>query len=237
MATNKGTSPWLYVGCGCAAFAGLCVMAIIALGFFGASMFQGYVEDMTDPEVRSERSQQILGTESLPEGYSALMFFRIPWILDMVILTDGPEMEAGEDLEDFSALDSEMVDDHFFLYFALRIDDPNDKDFDEMFEEGHRQGGVDLDVGSTFRSLEKIGEGAFDLDPGSLRYSAYHGELVTEDHERITGTYSQMKVNCPDARRVRFAVWFQREGAAAASTPADEATLREFMNHFAFCGG
>ncbi|MEE8526652.1 MAG: hypothetical protein V3T72_22170, partial [Thermoanaerobaculia bacterium] len=87
---KKSTSPWLYIGCGCATLAGLAVVAVVAAGFFGASLFKGYVEDMQDPRARAERVKEILGTENLPAGYHARMYFSVPWVLDMVFLSDGP---------------------------------------------------------------------------------------------------------------------------------------------------
>jgi hypothetical protein len=239
----KKTSPWLYIGCGCVALVGLAVVAVGAAFFMGASFFKGYVEDMKDPATRTERVQEILGTERLPEGYYARMYFSIPWPanLDMVLLSDGPEPEQGAFDQDFEGLDSTAVGDHVFVFFAVRGNP--DKDLDEVFKGRRKSGEVQFDMGSSFHSREELSRGEIDFDSQKLAYVAHRGDFDTEDGQRIAGIYAQLRATCPDRSRTRLAVWFERlpEGASEEAppdlpgTPADEETLKDFMSHFNLC--
>ncbi len=256
---KKGTSPWLYIGCGCVALIGLAIAAVVAAGFMGASFFQGYVEDMQDPQARAEKVKQILGTEALPEGYHARMYFSVPWVLDMVFLSDGQPTEEGVFDENFQPFDSAGLGEHVFVFFSVR-GDAGDGDLEEIFESRGRSGEVQFDMGSHFRSLEELSRGEIEIEPQKLSYITHRGELETEDRERIVGIYAQMRANCPKRDRTRLAVWFERlptsdgesestaEATMAASdaasenvpldlpgTPADESTLRDFMSHFNLC--
>ena len=243
MASERGTSPWFYAGCGCAGCVGLCVLLVAGAAFFGVSMFQGFVEDIKNPAVQAEKARELLGTERLPEGYRARMVLRVPWVFDAAILSDGPEPAATEDLEDFQPLGGEHLGAHAFIYLAVRRG-AVDGDLDSVFDGRRRSGGSHVDLGSDFESREELSRGRFELDPGEVEYAAHRGELTTEDGHRVDGVYSQMEIDCPGDSKRRFAVWFERapedaggDGAALdiAGTPADEEALRDFMSHFELC--
>ncbi len=247
MAAEKGTSPWIYAGCGCAGCFGLGVLAVIATTFFGVSMFKDYVEDIGDPAVQTERAEKLLGVDSLPADYHARLVFRIPWVFDAAILTDGPvpEITASEDLDDFEPLSGENLGVHAFIYLAVRAGASDEGDLDAVFGgrrsggRGRRPGRDHIDLGSQFDSREELSRGSFDLDPGEVSYVGHRGELETEDGQRVDGVYSQMKIDCPGDRKLRYAVWFERAPDDAdpdpAGTPADEDALRGFLGHFHLC--
>lgn len=239
---RQGTSPWVYVGCGCGGCVFLVVAAMVMTALFGVSLFEGFVTDMKDPEVRGTRAKEILGTAELPSDYQARLFVRIPFFVDVVILTDGPRDEGVEDIDDLEPLGSEHLGDHAFLYLSFR-GDIDDRDFDEMFSGSNRsRNRVDFDA--HFESDEVLSEGGFDLERGELRYTVHRGVLVTEDRRRVDGLYSVMRIDCPDDSRTRAALWFEKihgeAGGAAvelSGTPGDEDTLRRFMGQFNVCVG
>ena len=78
---------WLTCGCGCLILCGLAVGALIGAGYVGTSAVKDYVESMKDPAARAAKASEILGAGQLPEGYAAQFYLRIPWVLDMVVLT------------------------------------------------------------------------------------------------------------------------------------------------------
>lgn len=240
---KKGTSPWLYIGCGCCVLAGLVVAALIAAGIFGASVAKDYFDDLKDPESRNRRAREILGGEQLPAGYHALLFLRVPWIFEAVILTDGPPQQLGEaELEGFSPLESRHLGEHLFLYLAVRGDD---EDLEGAFQGRRDSGNVHFDFGSSFASREVLTEGGFDVTGGRLTYTAHRGELTTEDGERWNGLYSEMRIACDHDGKARLALWFARDPEGAGpdavpdlpGTPADESALRELLGHFDLCRG
>ncbi|MEM8997172.1 MAG: hypothetical protein AAGF23_20480 [Acidobacteriota bacterium] len=93
---TKKTPVWLWVGCGCLTLIVLGVGAIGGLGFLGFSQFKSVVEDMADPLARDEATMRLLGAEALPEGWHSHVFFQVPFLMKIAILTDGPESESIE---------------------------------------------------------------------------------------------------------------------------------------------
>lgn len=254
MARRSGISPWIYAGCGCAALIGLVAVAVMAAGFFGVSLFKGYVEAMRDPVERDARALSILGGESLPEGYHARVFLSFPLVADLVILTDGPQDEIDLE-EDFEAFDLETLGEHLFFYLSVRGDSSDEDELEDIFE-GRRSRHVNIDLGSHFRSLEALGEGTLELDRARVDYASFRGELETEAGERVEGIYSQMQITCREGRaRSRLALWFARDPAAEPTpsraeaepaerpvealelpgSPADPEALEGFLGHFDLC--
>ncbi len=233
---KKGTSPWVYIGCGCVVLLILVVGGCFAAGFLGVTQFQGFIEDLEDPVKREERVLQILGARELPEGYHAQMFFRIPFVLEMVILSDGAPLEfdtGGREPE----IDVEHLGEHVFMFFSMRDMGGNRREMERWFEgETGRPGDIDFDV--DFDSEELLGRGELEVGSQNLRYIAHRGRVEHED-----AIYTMLLVDCPEAGRLRMAFYWLRlepgttETPELAGTPADEAVLREFMGHFNLCAG
>ncbi|RMH15112.1 MAG: hypothetical protein D6696_21540 [Acidobacteria bacterium] len=241
--SNK-RSPWLYVGCGCAAFAVLLVLAIAGAGYFG---FRQVARGITDPAVRTERALALLGTDELPPGYHAQMTLSVPFIMDMAVLSDGPPVEAGN-VEDLGG--HERV----FFFVKIKIEDKDKEEF-ERYLEGEEDSAKVLDqMQVDFRRSEILGRGRFDSGDQVVRYLVQKGEISERDG-RVPGIFTLAAVDCPDDERMRVAAWLQRRPELAAEAPAveapqageaspqslagtvaDEATLRDFMSYLSVCG-
>lgn len=227
----KGTSPWVWIGCGCVGLIILIVGGCLAAGYFGFTEFKGFVEDLEDPVKRNERAREILGARELPEGYNAQFFLRVPLMMEMVFLSEGEplEFEGGE-----VDVDPQDLGDHAFLFLSMRDFENNRRDLERWFEgETDRPPQVDLDM--DFDSEEELGRGELDLDPQLVRYIAHRGEV-----EHDAAIYAAMLIDCPRSDRIRMAYyWFKIDPGVEApelsGTPADEATLRAFMSHFNLC--
>ncbi len=240
MAGKQGTPLWITLGCGCLLLVGLVIGAVVAAGFFGVSAFKGYVDDMKDPAVRAAKAGEILGTSSLPDGYSAQLFLRIPWVFDMVVLTDGEPMpvEEGDDFD----LTPGTVGEHLFLYFKLRRKKLDEEEIERMLRGEPTSDGIRADVGLEFEPEEELARGAFEIEPQRLAYVAHRGELDFEERD-LPGIFSQVVIDCPGDDLTRVAVWFRRdpedlapgEVSDPAGSPADEAALRAMMAHFNVC--
>lgn len=243
MNAKRQTSPWIYIGCGCAVLIGLIAVAMVGAGYLGFAKFKGYIEEMEDPAAREARARDILGAETLPAGYQAEMFFGIPLLLDLVVLSGGEAVfEAIPGHE--SVLDDEGVRRIFFYLRLRRWNEERaelERFFDGTTDRLDRIGNADS--GFRLRSRETIGRGAFELPPQQLRYVAQRGELRTQDEDN-EGIYAALLIDCPGDNEMRFALWFLPEDeppaeatpAALAGTPADEDALRAFMGHFQLCG-
>ena len=238
MAPRRGTPLWITLGCGCVLLVALVIGAAVTVGYLGVSEFRDYLSDLKDPASRSAKAAEMLGASRLPEGYVGQLYFRIPWVFDLVVLSDGePVAIAGEDDVD---LDAAAVGEHLFLYVELRSKE-SDEDIDRMLRGERTAEGVQADIGLELDPDEELGGGAFELPPQSLRWVAHRGEMEL-DQDDFDGIYSRVIIDCPADDKTRVAVWFRRDPetpaaapADATGSPADEAALRRFMGHFNVC--
>lgn len=243
MAKRRGTPLWVTIGCGCGLLVLLAIGGVVAAGFFGASAFKGYIEDMKDPATRTAKAAEILGAEQLPENYTAHIFLHIPWLVDMVVASDSEPVVIEDD--NFE-LESDAIGQHLFVYFSLpRSDSMDHEDFERMLRGESHSDGFKTDIDIEIESGQELSRGSFDLGPQELSYVGHRGELEL-DGDDIEGIYSQVLIDCPDDDVTRAAVWFQRRDtleldgigiSSGAGTPADEETLRQFMDQFNVCGG
>ena len=233
---RQGTPLWVTLGCGCIFLVTLAIGAVVVAGYFGVSAFQGYVEDMKDPAARSAKAGEILGSSRLPEGYTAQLFLRVPWVFDMVILSDGePATLENEDLD----LDDESFGEHAFFYLNLRQGKMDEEEVERMLRGDPIKEGVRVDVGLEADSHEELSRGSFEIAPQRLSYVAHRGEIEFENRP-LEGIYSRVLIDCPGDELSRLAIWFQRQGEDAEKlpvpgSPADEAALRQFLAHFNVC--
>ena len=236
-ARQRGTPLWITLGCGCVLLVALAIGAAVVAGYLGVSAFKGYIEDMKDPAARGVKAGEILGASRLPEGYTAQLFLRVPWLVDMVVLSDGePMVVQGEGFD----LESEAVGEHLFVYFKLRKKRMDEEEVERMLRGDSTSDGVKVDIDIQVESDEELARGSFALEPQRLAWVAHRGELDI-DHDALEGIYSQVIIDCPGDDLTRVAIWFQRddedrEGTAdLAGSPADEAALRGLMGHFNVC--
>ena len=240
MAKRRGTPIWVTVGCGCLLLVALVIGGIVAAGYWGVSSFQGYLDEMRDPEARSARAAEILGAEELPEGYSAQFYFRIPWFLDFVVLTDGEPMKI--ETEDDVNLELDSVKKHMLMYFKVRNERMANEDIEAMLRGERTSDNVRTDLGFELDPTEELGRGELEIGSQELSWVAYRGEIDSQDGD-LEGVFSQVIVDCPGEEMTRVAIWFRRDpedfgvemAPDLAGSPADEQALEAFMSHFDFC--
>ncbi len=238
--SNRGTPLWVTVGCGCLVVVALGIAAVFVAGYFGASAVKDYVEEMKDPAARSDKAGEILGAEELPEGYTAHLFLHIPWLFDMVVLSDSEPVILEDD--DFE-LEDDAIGQHLFLYFAMRKSGMSHDNLESMLRGESTSDGVQTDIDLEIESDEELSRGSFELGEQRLSYVGHRGELDLDGGD-VEGIYSQVLIDCPAGEQTRAAVWFQRGGQPISAddhteidgTPADEEELQRFMAHFNLCG-
>jgi hypothetical protein len=233
---EKKTSPWVYVGIGCAVIVVLGIAAVGTLGFFGYRWAKRVESEMKDPATREAKAKAVLGTERLPEGYHAMVSLSIPFVMDMAMLSDQAPREGGE-IRGFG--------ERGFMYFQMinpRYDEREMRDYFEGRTDDPsvlRRSGINVDV----HAKEVLRRGVLEMDGYAVMYMAQRGGLHL-DHGRTEGINAMMLVDCPEDGRLRMAIWFGPDpdkGAPPGSanlqgSPADEDALRAFMGHFRLCG-
>lgn len=248
MAKKSTGSWWITAGCGCAVLIALGIGAIGGVGWMGYSRVKGYVEDLEDPERRSQRARELLGAEALPEGYHGVFFVEIPWLATLVALSDDPRLaqrlEDMEEIEEYSLSDPGR---HFFFYTLYEIDEDGDGPREGLSPGRSKTGGGQVNIQIEDLELisdQQLEEGILELGEQKIELVAHRGAHIDDFGDRKPGIYSTMAIGCPDGKR-RVAVWFERrnppsEGASEreipAGSPADLEALETFMGHFELCG-
>ena len=237
MADNGKTSPWVWVGCGCLG------ALLLIVGSIGAFLFSGYrwakdvEETMKDPVARTERVNEILGSDELPPGYFAVAGLTVPLLAEIAVIST-KEPEAGSEPDDLG--------DDGFVYVKVKWPMADKKRELRDFIEGKTDHTPDILLQSNIRidSDEVIGRGELSIDGVSMPYVVNRGDLHVEGSGG-KGIAAMVMVDCPEESRVRIGIWFGADPADEASqeevevdlsgTPADESALREFFSYFSFC--
>ena len=223
---------WHYVGCGCAI---LLVLGILGVGgcFWALTNWGRQVEsELKDPEARAEKARSLLGYEELPDGYHPGISFSVPFVMDVVVLGD-QVLPAGEDLEHMGGQD-DLFEERGFIFFKMRS---FGMDRDQVRE--------DMDLEVDFEAEEQVAEGEVEAGGATVRYRAELGETRIGTGP-VPSVSVELEIDCGDGF-FREATWFEPIPGAEpgqeeipeerlAGTPADEAALREFLDHFRFCG-
>lgn len=248
---KRGTSPWVWVAGGCGGCLVLSVIVVVGLSWWGYSSVKGFVEGMENPETRDAKVREILGAESLPEGYHAAMGLTIPWMAEVAILSDREVHWHRKDKDSLDIdLDDEDFGDRVFLYFNARTFGDADEDAEDFFH-GKGSGSVRINNQSLrVRSDELLREGRIEIRGTPVRYRIDRGRV--EDAGGGERIVTRIQFLCSDKGRLHLALWYGPaarssteappaearpgdESGAAPSLPTDEASLSSFLGHFDVC--
>jgi hypothetical protein len=235
---KKKTSPWLYVGIGCGVLLLLGLGAAVAGGLFLFKQTQQFQEDMANPVTRTEKVKKILGAQTLPEGYHAVMSLSVPAIVDTAILsTRAPDAPPS----------GQTGGERVFMYFFLKPSSVKDAEELRSYLEGKSNDPSvltrnNVQVGEN----EPIGRGVIPLEGRRVLYLAQRGEMQTqhsEDEGQGSLLNSILFIECPGQNRVRMALWMAPDPAPGApleqldlkGTPVDPEAIRAFMSHINPC--
>ena len=234
---KKETSPWVYIGCGCAGLVILGMAAFAGLTFFAYRKGKEIEKTWSDPKAREEKAREVLVYDKLPEGYYPVGAMSIPFVMDMAIIGDNPP-PAGTKPDDH-----EGFKERGFMYFKMRkmMMGKGDKDLQDYMqgkgsEPDWLKGNAEVDTG------EVLGRGEVEAAGQKILYSATRGELhhKGEHHQGIT---TMMMVDCPQDNRIRFGLWFgpdpkpeePADKVDLTGTNADPEAIKAFASHFKFC--
>jgi hypothetical protein len=238
-AAQRKTSPWVYIGCGCAVLLLVCAIAV----FFVGKKFVGEVrksaEGMTDPRLAEQRTREILAYSSLPDGYYPAGAMSIPFIMEIAFLGDRP-LAAGDRARGLN------FDNHGFMFMKMKQGSlPSDDAARDRILNNNSANRSSWQQGSGFtvRSEESLGQGELSAGGTQVRYRATRGQVQINNrsHQGITAF---MLPECAD-RHLRIAIWFGADPAPDTSTasldktgtPADPKAITAFLNHFNLCTG
>lgn len=234
---QSGTSPWVWVGCGCVLLAFLVAAALIGGGFFAVNKGREMVETMADPTARQGKAAEILGAASLPDGYHATVALDIPFLFQLVMLSDGtpPEETTDPDADLETKAESmenlvvraEDLGDHLFVFMRMR--GRTDETIEDVLSGRERVQVSSGDLNFDFEIEEPLGEGRFEDGQTTIDWRSQRGTLGLT-RGRMPAVWATLDVTCRDGARP-MGLWVRRlddpDEANEAETTAAEATAAE----------
>lgn len=234
---KKKTSAWLYVGVGCGVLVLLGIGGSVAAFMFGASKLREMKEDMSNPVTRTEKVKKVLGAQTLPDGYNAVMALSVPMLLDTAILsTHSPDVPANH----------QKAEERMFMYMRLKASTVNDMEALTAYMEGRSDDASVLARNNIrINTRELIGRGVIPLDgQRRLLYLNQRGEMESQHHKNGgPGLNSLVLFECPGQTNLRMGMWMAPDPSPQAplekldlkGTPGDPEAVKAFMSHFNPC--
>jgi hypothetical protein len=233
---KREKSPWLYVGVGCGCLLLLGFVAVVGLIGFGVMTAKNLKDSIEDPVKRAEEVRDILGSETLPEGYEPVLGLSAPMMFRLAVLANvAPDA------------DGEFRDPVERAFFFLRLSGwiTHDDDLRKIFEgpgdplralETWDQADVSI-IGD-----EPVGEGSVSVGGREWRYAAQRGDMLI-DRTRIEGVLAVVVVKCGAGKRDGLAAWLvpdpdpdqPAESVDFSGTPANPEALTAFLSRFDLC--
>jgi hypothetical protein len=233
---RKNTSPWVYVGIGCA------VVAVLAVILVGSCSYAGYrfagklKKELTDPAAREQKVLEVLGTPSIPEGYVAGFALDVPMAMQMAFLTDQEVTVSGDHVDP-------RFQERSFMYIHIKLKKANDPKLLDFFEgrtedpQVLRDAGVNMDFGQG----EILSRGVIEGSP-KLLYAVQRGRSPMS-HSNAELLTALVMIQCAQDSSLRVGIWTgpdpaaggTLEGAALAGSVADQAAIGSFLGQFRLC--
>lgn len=235
---KKPTSPWVYVGCGCAAIVVLAMVVLGALSYLGYRKGKEFTEGMTDPVKREARVKAVLPYQQLPPGYYPAFAMSMPLgFMEMAMLTDrdpGPG-KSGPD---------QGFEERGFMFMSMRQMKDNKAKMERFLRgEAASPDSQWYQSNVKFNPKEVIRRGTVTVNGTEVLYSASRGEIQRHQTVDKHGVVTMVMPQCSHDTRLRFGMWFGPDPAPDkpiaeadySGSNADPAAMQEFLGHFQLC--
>ncbi|HVT17268.1 MAG TPA: hypothetical protein VHQ90_13960 [Thermoanaerobaculia bacterium] len=242
MPQKKQTSPWVWVGVGCAALVIFGIIAVLSVGYIAFRGVKGMEEGFSNPAVREQRTRALLPYRELPAGYEPVGTMSIPFVMDLAILSD---KDPDAPRETTRRQDSPRIGAHGFIYMRIRTFKPAARTEMDRYLSGEGAPPPWFQTGNVrLNSHELVGHGKLTVGDRQIAYSSRRGDIIVNGRKR-EGLTTVMGINCPGSDRLHMALWFGPDPAPGkpataeelAGSSADPKAIADFLGHFDLCGG
>lgn len=219
-------------GCGCGALVAAILAVILGLAWFAWYQGKSFEESLADPRARAERSREILGYDELPEGYHPMGGFRVPFAMEMAMLSDR-DPAPGEEI----AGAADAFRERGFVLMKTRFREERRRELDAFFAGERSETEFFAETDLAFEAAARLGRGAIDLGDGArVRWVAERGRIELGGEARES-QLARLLIDCPADDRLRVALWFEAvpEEGGTEGTPADPEAIAELLGHFDLC--
>ena len=227
---QKKSNTCLYVALGCGA--GLVLIALVVGGFifWGAQKVKQFEADLKDPLAREQRVKEILGTETLPEGYYAGVGLSVPFLFEMASLSREPVAE-GKEPKDMD-----------FIYMRMLHLGKQDQELRDFFNGTNdnpsvlRENNINVDIDDV------VNRGELQIDDQDILWLTSRGRIQT-GATRSGDMATIMMIRCPNDKNMRLGIWVEDQQVEhnedgtpqLEGTVGDPVKVEEFMRHFSVC--
>jgi hypothetical protein len=234
---SEKTSPWIWLGCGCAVLIFAIAATVAGIGVFGARKVKEITEELETPAGRERAVLRTLRAERLPEGYYPVIGVQIPFIMDMAILSDLPPVEGEE-------TDEQRFEERGFVYLKMVTFGVQQQELQDFFEGRTddprvlRDNNIDLDID------EVVGRGEVERTDAEVLFVVHRGEVRALGSRGDQGLVTTILIDCPDDERMRMGIWWgpdpdpeaPAEGLALEGTVGDAEEIERFLAPIRPCG-
>ncbi len=224
----------LIIGVGCGS---LVLIVGLAAGIFFYKQAQSFGEDFKDPE---PRTLQVLGTDALPPGYYASFAMKIPFIMEMSIISNQPrnEWQEGEDADNDPKLGNKGM-----IYISFFFRGKKQQELQDYFEGKTNDPDVLRENNINVDTKEIIDRGVFQLEDQSFLYFTQRGDINLDQGRSEDGIATILLVSCESDTKTRMAILYEPDPDPSAAltdldltgTICDINEVKNFMGYFKFC--
>jgi hypothetical protein len=248
------------LGVGCSVIIVLGIIGIVIVGYYTTQMVQDMAANLENP---TPAAQKALGTETMPEGFEPHMAFKIPFLMEMVVLK---EVQPGETSPETStttnglAIEKDMPNNGIVYLNMIRFNDANKAEAfirgEGQGQEGADQSGADAlrEAGINLNVDQKLGNGQFTVGGTTYHYVNLVGNFEMTPNpgqdgqqlNQVRGLGSLILAECPNDERFRMFYWFAQDGTIEAAAdgvidqtgtgkPGDPERMQQILTPFNVC--